>query len=239
MTGGPTIWEPTALASDPNAPSKLYAGAGDGSGAYFSINATTAGAGGGGSFTKSNTGLSNFTVKHLIRDASSNSNVFAAGDRFGVATSTDAGATWTAAVPTGCTNSVVALAYDATSTTLFALCQNQGIFQGAFTSSSNSTTWSTVACTNTNFPATPNFSSGIALAAGNPDKLYFATQGTPATVWISDASGTNIARICTPLTPALPNAITDATALAVDAPNKAVYVGSPGAFVNTLCTTSG
>jgi hypothetical protein len=129
----------------------------------------------------------------------------------------------------------VALAYDSTSTTLFALCQNQGIFQGAFNSGTNTTTWNTVICTS--LPNTPNFSRGIALLTGGTDKLYFATQGAPATVWTTDASGSNIARTCTALTPTLPPAITDTAALAVD-PNRAVYVGSPGAFANTLCTTS-
>jgi hypothetical protein len=231
---GPPFWEPTALALDPTdaTPTHLYSGSSDGSGAYFSTNANLAT---GGSFSKSNSGLSNLNVKVVIRDPSSSSNVFAASDQFGVATSTDAGATWVAAVPTGCTNSVVALAYDATSTTIFALCQSQGIFQGAFNSGTNTTTWSTVACTN--LPGTPNFSRGIALLTGGTDKLYFATQGTPATVWITDASGGNIAKTCTALTPALPAAITDATALAVDT-NKAVYVGSPSAFVSTLCTTT-
>ena len=237
-------WEPTAIAVDSNtctnASCKLYAGAGDGSGAYVSINAS---AQGGGTFTKTNTGLTNLNVSLVIRDqTASSTNVFAAGDQFGVASSTNTGSSWTATIPAGCTGSIAALAYDAGSTKLFATCQGvTGVFVGSFTASSNTVTWTSSACTGL---SSSSFSSGIFVdTSTSPDTLYFATTGSPATIWTTAASGGSIAGTCTALTPALPAAVQNVTAISVDA-NGAIYVGSFGAttsspnFVQTLCTTN-
>ncbi|MCA1829704.1 MAG: Ig-like domain-containing protein, partial [Myxococcales bacterium] len=185
-------WEPTALLFDSNLTKKLYAGAGDGSGAYVSSNPT---AGAGGTFTKTNNGLTNLRVSFVIRDSSSTGNVFAASDQFGVSSSTNAGATWAAPqVPPGCTGSIASLAYDVGSTRLFATCQGvTGVFVASFAAATNALTWgaSPSACTGLN---SGNFSAGSFVdTSTNPDTLYIATQGTPATIWTTAASGSGIA----------------------------------------------
>jgi hypothetical protein len=222
-------WIPTALESDPRLlRARLWGGSSDGTGAYLSTNATTSPAP-GGTFTQANSGLSNFNVRYLFSDPD-NLHLVVAGDQIGVATSANAGNTWTTRTLSGC-NSVVSLTYNTGNGIAFATCQGA---QGVYVGTGNGTTWTLKPCTGL-LPATPTYSRGMAIRPGATDTLYFATQGSPATIWRTDASttgGGNPGNVCTAVA-ALPPGITNVSAIGVDAAGD-LFAGSPANFVYTL-----
>ena len=225
-------WEPTALAFDGT---NLYAGAADGSGVYQSINPTLAT---GGNFQRFKTGLGNVAVKFLAQDPSdtTNNRLFAAGDQFGVAATANQGGTWTVQTLPAVCGTVNGFVYNSNASPGIAFMVCQGV-QGVFVGTTNGTSWTLQPCAG--LPASPTFSSGMAIAPGTPDTLYFATT-TPAKLWSTVASGaaaTSIAQTCTAFPTALPAAVTDVSALAVD-PNGALYLGGPNQFPYTFLAGS-
>ena len=225
MLGGPTGWEPTALAYDGTF---LLAGASDGSGVYRSTNNPTKLT--GDTFSSFKTGLSNVAVKSIADDPSdaSHNRLFAVGDQFGVAASTTQGTSWSVqSLPSACTTPV-AFAYNSNKAPGVAFLVCQGI-QGVFVGTANGTSWTLQPCAG--LPATPTFSSGMTVQFASTDTLWLATTtGTATTLFSTVASGASaasIAQTCTPFSPALPSAITTASAIGVDA-NGALYLGSPG-----------